>query len=690
MLLPGRKDKPLGGAAVLSLPRGRATALDGALLRYLFAWLPVALLTLKIKYSIVSLLAVRVISRSVGRVPDEALGLLEKLSLYSNDVWVAFLFVPLVWLVLLRFIPPRVRPWLAAGGNLLLFLLLFATWQCFIQTGRYYSLATLRDSLWWTWHHPEFVGQYLPASAVVQLAAAGIGICVLSAWARIRELRSTGPVGARGSNLLAGYALVVVLCALVPFLTATIPATTYHASVLGSAANAMFERGADGLPLGEFSGLAPEKLIERYRLLTRAPERGRDDRFFGRARGYNVLLFILETAPARVLPVAGDLDDLPNLKALRRNAFVAAEHHSTYPYTDRAWFSILSSLYPSSLMRPASEMPGMRFPGMMHALAGRGYATKVYYTPFQHDETMYRSLGVEAQYLQQRAAAAGAGSDEVSLKLATDEATMSEVRKDLAHWAQEQRNFCIAVGPQIGHAPWPKLPGSTGSDLQARGRGVLRVQDAWLGELAQLLRQQGVLDRTLIVVVGDHGIRIRQEDPSFEGGMIDEYSFHVPLLIAAPGVLQGRRDIPWLTSHIDISPTILDLLGIEENRKIEQGSPIWDPRLADRVTFFFANHYLGADGYVDRGRYFMKNHVAKAVYAEDRLHFGRGSMVPLDSAEHAAVADRIRRMVALQEVLARAVGETGAKSEPGMQPTKPGPGLTFLMHRLPDAVAAPA
>ena len=65
-------------------------------------------------------------------------------------------------------------------------------------------------------------------------------------------------------------------------------------------------------------------------------------------------------------------------------------------------------------------------------------------------------------------------------------------------------------------------------------------------------------------------------------------------------------------------------------------------------------------------------------------------MVPLDSAEHAAVADRIRNMVALQEVLGRAVGEAGAKSEPGMQPTKPGPGLTFLMHRLPDAVAAPA
>jgi hypothetical protein len=177
--------------------------------------------------------------------------------------------------------------------------------------------------------------------------------------------------------------------------------------------------------------------------------------------------------------------------------------------------------------------------------------------------------------------------------------------------------------------------------------------------------------------------------------MIDEYSFHVPLLIAAPGVLQGPHDIPWLTSHIDISPTILDLLGVEDGRRIEQGSPLWDRRLAERVTFFFANHYLGADGYADQGVYFMKNHVAQTVYKDDRMRFVGSSMVLHGSAEHAAVADRISRMVALQEVLARTLGGAGPREQaaPGKQIThapRRVMELTFLMHRLPEPIWASA
>jgi membrane-anchored protein YejM (alkaline phosphatase superfamily) len=305
------------------------------------------------------------------------------------------------------------------------------------------------------------------------------------------------------------------------------------------------------------------------------------------------------------------------------------------------------------------EVPGMAFPGLMRSLAREGYATKVYYTPFQNDETMFRSLGAEAQYLQQRTApGASSEQDPAALKLAADRATIAAVRQDLATWSREQRNFCIAIGPQIGHAPWPTLPGS-GPELLSRGRAAIREQDRWLGQLAEQLRQQGRLERTLIVVVGDHGVRTRQEDPAFEGGMIDDYSFHVPLLLFAPGVLGTRREVPWLTSHIDIAPTLLDLLGIETGRSLEQGAPLWDERLADRVTFFFANHYLGADGYTDQGRYFMKNHVSATVYAAGAMRFGTDDAVAIGSAGHAAVADRIRNMVALQEVLGRKAGEGG-------------------------------
>lgn len=155
------------------------------------------------------------------------------------------------------------------------------------------------------------------------------------------------------------------------------------------------------------------------------------------------------------------------------------------------------------------------------------------------------------------------------------------------------------------------------------------------------------------MVTGDHGIRTRLEDPDFSGGVINEYSFHVPLLVFAPSALSSRRDIPWITSHIGLSPTILDLLGVAWGRDWEQGSPIGDHRLSSRTTFFWANHYLGADGFCASGRYAMWNHVSDAVYASDHPHFDTNSSLVTDPRDRDAVIRTINRMVALQETWTR-------------------------------------
>src|SRR6202040_1092872 len=98
-----------------------------------------------------------------------------------------------------------------------------------------------------------------------------------------------------------------------------------------------------------------------------------------------------------------------------------------------------------------------------------------------------------------------------------------------------------------------------------------------------------------------------EEDPDLPVGMIDDISFHVPMLIYAPQLLKASVTIPWLTSHIDISPTLLDLMGVDRRRDLEQGSPIWDAALQGRTTFFFARHYFSADGYYANGQFVMWN-----------------------------------------------------------------------------------
>ncbi|HEX9632955.1 MAG TPA: sulfatase-like hydrolase/transferase, partial [Gemmatimonadales bacterium] len=209
------------------------------------------------------------------------------------------------------------------------------------------------------------------------------------------------------------------------------------------------------------------------------------------------------------------------------------------------------------------------------------------------------------------------------------------------------KRFAAAIMPQLGHAPWPDVRGM-GDDHPARGRALMAIQDAWIGEILDVLRATSSLDTTLIVVTSDHGIRTRAEDPGFKGGRISDYSFHVPLLVYAPTALRAPMKISWLTSHVDIAPTVLDLLGVKRRQESEQGTPIWDGRLPDRTTFLLARGYLGADAYHSRGEFYALNRLSDAVHRSRTLDFPPATLLEPGSPDHAAVIQRLDVMERLQ------------------------------------------
>jgi len=247
--------------------------------------------------------------------------------------------------------------------------------------------------------------------------------------------------------------------------------------------------------------------------------------------------------------------------------------------------------------------------------------------------------------------------DKVSPRMKADARQVAHYRKVLTHdlmalesVAQEieknktaGKRFAAAFLPQIGHAPWFDIHGNDGNYL-SRGRAVMALQDRWLGRLLKQMRRNGWLDNTIIVVTSDHGIRTRTEDPQFNGGMISDYSFAVPLLIFSPNALNSEKRIPWVTSHIDITPSILDLIGIKADRGFEQGGALWDPRLVGRKTFFHAKGYLGADGYHENGYYYMTNHLLGSVYRNKKFSFSVDHLIPPDNSRHSSIRGTIEEM----------------------------------------------
>jgi hypothetical protein len=232
--------------------------------------------------------------------------------------------------------------------------------------------------------------------------------------------------------------------------------------------------------------------------------------------------------------------------------------------------------------------------------------------------------------------------------MAADIATLHLLESNLDRWIASGQKFATAFMPQIGHPPYPdSYP--VDKTMRERGRAIIALQDAWLGELMDFLEKRGQLDKTIIVVLGDHGRRSLSENPNLRRGTIDETTFHVPLLIYAPRALDHTEWIPWITSHIDVAPTVLDLLGAKGARDSEQGSAIWNPALVDRTTFFFAQLMFGADGYVSHGKFYMWHYYSDSVYANSQAFFDTGNIIPPQSPIARDVTSNIVKIIMIEK-----------------------------------------
>ncbi len=97
-------------------------------------------------------------------------------------------------------------------------------------------------------------------------------------------------------------------------------------------------------------------------------------------------------------------------------------------------------------------------------------------------------------------------------------------------------------------------------DYRRRYAAEIRHLDDWLGRLAAAAEGAAGASGLVLVLTADHGESQGEEGIYFSHGTGTTPGVaHVPLLIVAPGLSPGRsRD---LVHHVDVLPTILDLVG---------------------------------------------------------------------------------------------------------------------------------
>jgi len=107
--------------------------------------------------------------------------------------------------------------------------------------------------------------------------------------------------------------------------------------------------------------------------------------------------------------------------------------------------------------------------------------------------------------------------------------------------------------------------------------------DHEIGVLLERLRKDGVLDSTVVVVLGDHGEFLGEHRIVDHGQSLYRQVLHVPLLLRYPGSFDGGRVVTDVVRLEDVAPTIVELCGLKPLADID-GVPLTRD-LAGRVAF---------------------------------------------------------------------------------------------------------
>jgi arylsulfatase A-like enzyme len=105
-------------------------------------------------------------------------------------------------------------------------------------------------------------------------------------------------------------------------------------------------------------------------------------------------------------------------------------------------------------------------------------------------------------------------------------------------------------------APLPDTP-ETRRDM-ASFKASARILDAGMGAVFDALDELGLSDNTLVICTTDHGLAF----PAMKCNLTS-HGVGTMLIMRGPGGFVGGRVCDALVSHIDLYPTICDLLGIE-------------------------------------------------------------------------------------------------------------------------------
>lgn len=281
-----------------------------------------------------------------------------------------------------------------------------------------------------------------------------------------------------------------------------------------------------------------------------------------KAGNWNLLVITLDTTRADRIGAYGYKPALtPNIDRLAREGVLFENAYSSVPLTLPSHSSLFTGRYPiatnvrnnGNYFLPAGETT------LAEVLHGRGYATRAVISAF----VLLSKFGVNQGF--------SLYDDSLDthkmIRNYKSEIPAGMVYEKFSSWLGQDdgRPFFYWLhfyDPHTPYRPPEEFAKRFPPGPQGLYNGEIAYTDVWVGHVIQSLRERGLLERTLVVIAGDHGEAFGEHVEEGHGIFCYEETLRVPLIVHAPALLRPRR-VAARVGLVDVMPTVLDLLGVE-------------------------------------------------------------------------------------------------------------------------------
>jgi len=359
-------------------------------------------------------------------------------------------------------------------------------------------------------------------------------------------------------------------------------------------------RLADTFPAGDLTDFEPigQRTPQAAQRVTPRSGRAVSSARVARTRPPNVLLLVLESVAARWTSFGGIYDTTPTLVTEAGRGLVVDYFYAHVGRSSNSLAALLLSVYPKLNFRDfTEEYPRVERTSLATVFHERGYRT-AFLTPSDMSWAGWGSFLPARGFDEVRDQHALACSPPISSWGVEDrclaEGLVEFIRRDPAH------PFFAMGWTQQTHHPYEPSPDVPVIDLAGdlepspdaydlnRYLNVLSETDHQLARVFDALREAGIADDTIVVVVGDHGQAFGYPHDSYlQGRTVYEEDVQVPLLVWWPRRYPTPQRARIVGGHVDLAPTIAELAGLPAAPDW-QGRSLFDPQRAPRAYFYVA------------------------------------------------------------------------------------------------------